>query len=225
MLPERRQRSWPHVQLHLPLPPDQQGVIPAPAPLTCLINPCGFPILTPLGGARGTTSSLIWFGIQRHSNLSPAGGASLVRLREKTYNGMKGRGGGRLANDDDAPEKMTFTDWAGSLGWVEMGRGYRRRRGKITFSTILSGGLFSLKQDRACWTLFLLMIQPLSFLLHCFLFCFYFDVLFLSPTVNPETIPAWSGEFSPCMFCYLRNIPFCRNAVRSKWWRVVCKVC
>lgn len=38
----------------------------------------------PHGGARGTPSSLIWLGIQRHSNLSPAGGASLVRLRKKT---------------------------------------------------------------------------------------------------------------------------------------------
>lgn len=47
VLPGRRRRSWPSVQLHLPLPPDQQGVIPVPAPLTCLINPSDFPILTP----------------------------------------------------------------------------------------------------------------------------------------------------------------------------------
>lgn len=47
VLPERRRWGGLSVQLQLPLPPYQQGVIPAPAPLTCLIDPSDFPILTP----------------------------------------------------------------------------------------------------------------------------------------------------------------------------------
>lgn len=102
-----------------------------------------------------------------------------------------------------------------------------QKEGKITFSTIWSGGLFSLRQDRACWTLFYSWLNLSLFdVLFCFCF-FYFILLYalsLSPTVNPETISAWSGELSSCMLCYLRNIPCRRNAAGSKWWSVTCRV-
>uniref|UniRef100_A0A665W8M0 Calcium/calmodulin-dependent protein kinase type 1-like n=1 Tax=Echeneis naucrates TaxID=173247 RepID=A0A665W8M0_ECHNA len=57
------------VQLHLPLPPDQQGVTPAPPPLICLITPSGFPILPPLVEPEAPSPPIIWLGVQRHSNL------------------------------------------------------------------------------------------------------------------------------------------------------------
>lgn len=69
----------------------------------------------PHGGAGATVSSLIWLGIQRHSNLSPAGGASLLSLGKKTFE-IKGEEGSSSDDHEDAPKKFTFRDEAGSLG-------------------------------------------------------------------------------------------------------------
>lgn len=57
-----------------------------------LLFPIHFPILIPLGGTWGTVSPpLVWLGIQRHSNLSPAGGAWLSSLKGKKYMVLKRR--------------------------------------------------------------------------------------------------------------------------------------
>lgn len=189
VLTERWQWRWLYVRLHLSLPPNQQGVIPAPAPLNLSNQSLQLSNFNPLGGAWGPISSLIWLGIRRHSNISPAGGETAVSLRKRTNNVMKGRGG--YANgdeDDDEVPEIAFTDWAGSLGWN--GERIQRKEGKITFSTILSGEFFLLKQDRACWTMFFSWFN-LSFLL--LLYCCIFMFSFL--TINPETI-----------FCTIRRV-------------------
>lgn len=87
--------------LHVPLPPNQQGVISASAPTTCLITTNYFTILTlPRGGTRGIICPVTWSGILCHSNLSPAGGSKPVqpekkRRLEQILNNRGRRGGSK----------------------------------------------------------------------------------------------------------------------------------
>lgn len=112
VLAERWRRRRPDVQLHLPLPPDRQGVIAAPAPLTCLIYP-DFPIFIPR-----------WS--QRHDNLS------YLVWNTTTFQALAWKGSQPAQPEmEDLSEEWrrggSRGDGAGSLRWVHMVGGYRQR--------------------------------------------------------------------------------------------------
>lgn len=102
---------------------------------------------------------------------------------------------------------ITLTEWDGSFGMSYNGERIQRTEAKMT-STSMAGGIvffFLQKQGRAGWTLFLLMIFDLT--------CLVVLLFYIFLCKSRDNICMIRREFPPCMFCYLRNIPCCRNAV------------
>lgn len=91
------------------------------------------------------------------------------------------------------------------------------------------GDCFLLKQDRARWTLFLLIFGSaclfVCFIVYCFIYiylCCLFNLLIQRQYLHDEE------SVSPCMFCYLKRYTLlqkCSITVRCKWCvSVACKV-
>lgn len=208
VLTERRQRSRCSVQLsNIPLPPDQQGVIHTCSTYLSNWSQVTFQFKLPQWHQRRCLPTYLVAGLLSHSNLSSAGGASQPSLKRKVINPVESGGGGRIDdNDDDAPQWVIFgMSLKGGEDTKEVGEGE-------LFHHRSWGGLILPKQNRACWTLFLIVavfvfsIQLVSL----FVFIVLYICVFL-PTVrlwstNPETISAWSGENFPMhAFLFLKT--------------------
>lgn len=238
VLTERRQRSRCSVQLsNIPLPPDQQGVIHTCSTYLSNWSQVTFQFKLPQWHQRRCLPTYLVAGLLSHSNLSSAGGASQPSLKRKVINPVESGGGGRIDdNDDDAPQWVIFgMSLKGGEDTKEVGEGE-------LFHHRSWGGLFLPKQNRACWTLFLI-VEVFVFWIQ-FVSLFVFIVLYICvflPTVrlwstNLETISAWSGDNFPMhAFLFLKTYTVSVIAVRkqNKWrsarttehfWHFLCSI-
>lgn len=170
LLPECWRWSRPSIQLHLPLPPNQQGVT-----LTCSTylsnqSQVTFQFKPPSVEPEALSPPYL---VRNTASFRPLAcrGSKPVQPEKEDIKWVEKK-------EEEEKEGNLMMIPGGSIFGMSWNRGEdTEERGGEDDLLHMSGGLFLLKQDRASWTLFLLMIYWFSLSL-CLYYCFvYFCVV------------------------------------------------